>query len=524
MKNLNTWLKAATIGAALTASAGAIADGHGGHTLRWGMTGDAISLDPQGVLGAVEVIFLRNVYDGLMVLDGDNQPIYGLAESHEVLADGTLRFNLRKGVKFHGGQDFSADDVVFSINRTKGETSAFKSMVAAVASAEKVDDYTVDLKMARPDPLILSNLANTFIMDSGWAAEHGVEAAPGGANKGWYTENNMNGTGMLKLVEREPTISSTFVRNENFWGDAAGHYPGNINKLITTTIGAPSTRVATLLSGDLDLVTEVPLPDLGRVDGDSNLKVEGTAQLRTIFFGFNLTTDNLKSTEGNPFANPEVRKAVSVALDRNLIKKKIMRGVSVPTTILAFPGTHGHTDELAAVVKGNPKKAKEMLAAAGYPDGFSIQLDCPNNRYVNDEAICQAAVSMLAKAGIKVNLNALPKDQWMPLLLEDKSDFYMLGFGTPTNDPLFVFGHIYNKGPFHTGYANAEITDLIGQAAVETDADKRRAMMEQITKVAQDEMPVVPVHYQMINWGMTNDLSIPVDFGNMPNFRYAVMK
>ena len=387
-----------------------------------------------------------------------------------------------------------------------------------------MDDYTVDLKMARPDPLILSNLANIFIMDEGWSNEHGVAAAPGGANKGWHTENNMNGTGMLKLVEREPTISSTFVRNENFWGDAAGHYPGNIDKLVTTTIGSASTRVATLLSGDLDLVTEVPLPDLDRVNNDSNLKIDATAQLRTIFFGFNLTTDNLKSTEGNPFANPEVRKAVSVALDRNLIKKKIMRGVSVPTTILAFPGTHGHTDELAAVEKGNPKKAKEMLAAAGYPDGFSIQLDCPNNRYVNDEAICQAAVSMLAKAGIKVNLNALPKDQWMPLLLEDKSDFYMLGFGTPTNDALFVFGHIYNKGPFQTGYANAEITDLIGQAGVETDAAKRRAQMEQITRIAKDEMPVVPVHYQMINWGMSNDLSIPVDFGNMPNFRYAVMK
>ncbi len=520
MKNLNTWLKAATIGAAITASSGAMA----ANELRWGMTGDATSLDPQGILGAVEVIFLRNVYDGLMVLDGDNQPIYGLAESHEVLADGNLRFHLRKGVKFHGGQDFNADDVVFTINRTKGEKSAFKSMVAAVDKAVKVDDHTVDIIMSRPDPLILNNLANTFIMDAGWSKEHGVEEAPGGASKGWHTENNMNGTGMLKLVKREPKISSTFVRNDNFWGDAAGHYPGNIDKLITTTIGSSSTRVATLLSGDLDLVTEVPLPDLDRVDGDSNLKVEGTAQLRTIFFGFNLTTDKLVSTEGNPFADPAVRNAVSVALDRNLIKKKIMRGVSVPTTILAYPGTQGHTAELAAVEKGNPKKAKEMLAAAGYPDGFSVQLDCPNNRYVNDEAICQAAVSMLAKAGIKVALNALPKDQWMPLLLEDKSDFYMLGFGTPTNDSLFTFGHIYNKGPFQTGYANAEVSALIGEAAVEADATKRRGIMEKISKITKDEMAVVPVHYQMINWGMTNGLSIPVDFGNMPNFRYAVMQ
>lgn len=522
MKTLNTWLKAATIGAAVAASSAAVA----GNDLRWGMTGDALSLDPQGVLGAVEIIFLRNVYDGLMVADGDNKAIYGLAESHEVLADGTLRFKLRQGVKFHGGQDFTADDVVFSIARCASETSAFKSMVAAVDKAVKVDDYTVDLIMKRPDPLILNNLTGAFIMDEGWSKEHGVEAAPGGPNKGYYTENNMNGTGMLKLVSRSPTISTSFERNTNFWGDSTNYYPSNIDTLTTTTISNSATRVATLLSGDLDLVTEVPLPDIGRVEADANLKMGGTAQLRTIFFGFNLTTDDLAtaSVDGNPFANPEVRKAVSVALDRNLIKKKIMRGLSVPTTILAYPGTHGHTAELAAVEKGNAKKAKAMLAEAGYPDGFSVQLDCPNNRYVNDEAICQAAVSMLAKAGIKVNLNAQPKDQWMPLLLNDTSDFYLLGFGTPTNDSLFVHGHIFDKGPFQTGYHNDEVSSLISQAAVESDGAKRASLMENISQITKDEMAVVPLHYQMINWGMTNNLSIPVDFGNIPNFRYAVMK
>jgi len=517
-------LQATLLSAAVATSAGVSA---AGNDLRWGLTGDATSLDPQGRLGAVEFIFLRMSYEGLMTLNADQESVHALAQSHEVLADGTYRFSLRQGVKFHGGQDLTADDVIFSINRCNEPTSAFKSFTASIGSVTKVDEYTVDIKTNRPDPLFLNNLAQVFIMDSGWAEEHGVSAAPDSKNPAkYYSDSNMNGTGPFVMDARKTDVKTSFSRNTNWWGNTDSRFPGNVDSIEATPIGNAATRVATLLSGDLDLVTELPLPDIGRVEADDNLKVGSTEQFRTIFFGYNLLKDDLEtaSVDGNPFKDVRVRQAVTMAIDTTLIQKKIMRGISTPTSILAYPGTHGHTDALAAPSKADREGAKALLAAAGYPDGFGIRLDCPNNRYINDEAICQAAVSMLAKVGIKVTLNAMPKDQWMPLLIGKKSDFYLLGFGTPTGDSLFTFGHIFKGGPFQSGYANERVTELIGLAASELDTDKRRAQMEEISQITMDEAAVSPLHYQVITWGMSNRTSIPVDVSNIPDFRYAVMQ
>lgn len=517
-------LQVSLLSAAIVTSAGVSA---AGNDLRWGLTGDAISLDPQGRLASIEFIFLRMGYEGLMTLDANQQPIYALAQSHKVLDDGTYRFNLRKGVKFHGGQNFTADDVVFSFNRANEPTSAFKSFTSSIGTVTKVDDYTVDIKTNRPNPLLYNNIASVFIMDSGWAEEHGVSAAPDAKNPAqYYSNSNMNGTGPFVMVDRKPDVKTSFTRNTNWWGNSDDRFPGNIDSIEATPIGNSATRVATLLSGDLDLVTEVPLPDIDRVASDPNLKTDSTEQFRTIFLGYNLATDDLEtaSVDGNPFKDVRVRQAVDMAIDTPLIQKKIMRGISTPTSLLAYPGTDGYDANMAAPSKVDRAGAIALLAEAGYPEGFGIRLDCPNNRYINDEAICQAVTSMLAKVGIKVTLNAMPKDQWMPLLTGKKSDFYMLGFGTPTGDSLFTFGHIYKGGPFQSGYANARVTELIGMAGSELDPVKRKAQMKEISQITLDESAISPLHYQVITWGMSNRTSIPVDVNNIPDFRFAVMQ
>ncbi|MCP4295881.1 MAG: ABC transporter substrate-binding protein, partial [Proteobacteria bacterium] len=504
---LSWWLKAIILGAVLTTTGLAF----GSNDLRWGLTGDATSLDPQGRLGAVEFIFFRASYEGLMVLDKNNSPIPGLAKSHEILADGTYRFHLRRGVKFHGGEDFNADDAIFSLNRCNAPTSGFRGFTSAIGTITKIDDYTIDIKNKRPDPLFLNNLAAVFIMDSGWAAKHGVEKAPDAKNpKKYYTDNHMNGTGSFMMTSRKTDVKTTFKRNRDWWGNGLSHFPGNLDTLTVTPISNAATRVATLLSGDLDLVTELPLPDIARVDNDANLKTDSTSQFRTMFFGYNLGTDDAKTAnvDGNPFLDVRVRQAITKAIDTRLIQKKIMRGVSIPTSIMAYPGTHGYTDSLAAPVSVDRAGAKALLAQAGYPNGFSIRMDCPNNRYINDEAICQAATSMLAKVGIKVTLNALPKDQWMPMVMGNKSDFYLLGFGTPTMDSLFTFGHIFKSGPFHTGYNNPKVTELINAAGVEMNKAKRRSIMEEITRITKEDAAVSILHYQKVTWGMKNNITM----------------
>jgi len=319
---------------------------------------------------------------------------------------------------------------------------------------------------------------------------------------------------------------SELTRNKDWWGTGTPAFPGTVDVVEARPIGNSATRIASLLSGELDLVTEVPMADIARVEKDERFKVEAVPQLRVIFFGYNYLKDKLDSSDadGNPFRALKVRQAINLALDADLIKDRIMRGQSEPTSILSPPGLAGHSLEAAKRPAVDKEKAKALLAEAGYPEGFSVRLDCPNNRYVNDEPICQAAVSMLAKIGIKVTLNALPKDQWGGLVTGKKSDFYLLGFGTPTSDSHFIAGHLLIGGPFHTGYANKKVAELMDQAGKEMDSDKRNAMMAEVFAIARDDAAVAPLHYQMVTWGMDKQLDIPVDPNNLPDFRAAVMK
>lgn len=495
---------------------------HAETNLTWGLTADATSLDPQGRLGAVEFIFLRLGYEGLTTISNEQKVIPALAESWTNIDPSTWTFKLREGVKFHEGQDFTSEDVVFAIDRARGEKSGFKSFAANIASVTATGPYEVQIETKSPDPLLLSNLASIFIMDSDWAAEHDVTEAPDAANpKPNYTDNMLNGTGPFKLAERKLDISSTFVRNDDWWGNDS--FPGNLTKIETRPIGKSSTRVASLLSGELDLAINIPLADIGRVDSDAKLKTESTPQLRTIFLGFNTAADQLETTgvEGNPFRDVRVRQAVNLAVDADLIQSRIMRGISQPTGTLVPPSLAGF-DKALEFRSSDTEKAKALLAEAGFPDGFKIRLDCPNNRYLNDEAICQAVTSMLGKAGIKVTLNSLPRDKWGPLLTGKKSDFYLLGFGTPTNDSHFMAGHIFQRGPFHSGYQNDHVDELMELASKELDQEKRNNIMREVFQIAKDEVAIAPIHYQVITWGMANNIDLSVDPNNIPDFRYLI--
>lgn len=520
-------LKKAMLGVVITAVIGSAGVAHAENKVRWGLTADAASMDPQGRLAATEFIFLRQMYEGLTTTNSALEVLPALAESWENPEPTLWRFKLREGVKFHEGQDFTAEDVVFTIGRANAETSAFKVFGSAIDTVKAVDDHTVEIRTKAPDPLFLSNLASVFIMDSGWAKEHGIENAPNAKTpEKYYSDNAANGTGAYRLTERKTDVMSVLTRNKDWWGTGKSEFPGNVDVVEARPIGNSATRVASLLSGELDLVTEVPMADIARVEKDERFKVEAAPQLRVIFLGYNYLKDKLDSSnaEGNPFKELKVRQAINLALDADLIKDRIMRGQSAPTSILTPPGLAGYSADAAKRPAVDQEKAKALLAEAGYPEGFSVRLDCPNNRYVNDEAICQAAVSMLAKVGIKITLNALPKDQWSGLVTGKKSDFYMLGFGTPTNDSHFIAGHLLLGGPFHNGYANEKVAELMAQAGKEMDSDKRNETMAEVFAVARDDAAYAPLHYQMVTWGMGKQLDIPVDPNNLPDFRAAVMK
>ena len=498
-------------------------------TLRWARAGDSLTLDPHAQNEGPTHTLSHQMYEGLLQRDMAGEIIPALATDWAVTDDPSVwRFNLREGVTFHEGQTFDADDVVFSIERAMKPTSAMKELLTSVSEVRKVDEHTVELVTDGPNPLLPANLTNLFMMDEGWTTENGAadpQDFAGGQDN--FAASNVNGTGAYRLESRTVDERTVLAAFEDYWGK--GEFPLEVTEIVYTPIQSAATRVAALLSDEVDLIQDVPVQDIGRVEGQDGLKVGEAPQNRTIFLGMNLGADDLESDDidgENPFANPEVREAMNIAIDRAAIQRVVMRGQSDPTGVIIPPFVNGWTEELAALPEGDPAAAKEMIVEAGYPDGFSVQLDCPNDRYVNDEAICQAVVGMFARAGVTVNLDAKPKAQHFPLIENQTTDFYMLGWGVPTFDSEYVFNFLVhtpteNRGSWNaTGYSNPDVDEMIVSLSSETDLDARDETIASIWEQVQGDTLYLPIHNQVLNWGMNERIEFDVQPEDQPHFKF----
>jgi len=498
-------------------------------TLRWARAGDSLTLDPHAQNEGPTHTLAHQMYEGLLHRDMAGEIIPALATDWSVTEDPNVwRFTLREGVTFHEGQTFTADDVVFSIERAKKPTSAMKELLTSVSEVRKVDDYTVEFVTDGPNPLLPANLTNLFVMDEGWTVENGAEEpqdfAGGGDN---FASSNVNGTGAYRLESRTVDERTVLAAFEDYWGK--GTFPLEVTEIIQTPIQSAATRVAALLSGEVDLIQDVPVQDIGRVEGQDGLKISEAPQNRTIFLGMNQGADDLESDSidgENPFAKPEVREAMNLAIDRVAIQRVVMRGQSDPTGVIIPPFVNGWSDALNAPPEGDAAKAKQMIGDAGYPDGFSVRLDCPNDRYINDEAICQAVVGMFARAGVTVNLDAKPKAQHFPLIENKSTDFYMLGWGVPTFDSEYVFNFLVHtptdeRGSWNaTGYSSAEVDEMIQSLSSETDLDKRDETIATIWEQVQTDTLYLPIHNQVLNWGMNENIEFDVQPEDQPHFKF----
>ena len=499
-------------------------------TLRWARAGDSLTLDPHSQNEGPTHALAQQIYEPLISPDMEAKPIPALATEWMVSPDNpnVWVFKLREGVKFHGGEDFTAEDVVFSFNRAKMESSDMKELLVSIKEIRAVDDFTVEMETDGPNPILPNNLTNLFIMDKGWAEANGVEApAEFDNSEETYAVRNANGTGPFKLVSREPDTKTVLARNDDYWG--MGTFPMEITSIEYTPIQNAATRVAALLSGEVDLIQDVPVQDLARVAGADGLKVENAPQNRTIFFGVNvgdadLANDNVDGK--NPFADVRVRKAMNMAVDRAAIQQVVMRGQSAPTGVIIPPFVNGWTPELDAAPAVDVDGAKALMAEAGYGDGFEVTLHCPNDRYINDEAICQAMVGMMGQIGIKTNLVAQTKANHFPLISGKQTDFYMLGWGVPTFDSEYVFNFLVHSTTDDRGswngvrYSNADVDAMIKSLASETNLDARNETIAKIWQVVQDEQIYIPIHNQVLNWGMKSNIDFPVQPEDQPHFKF----
>lgn len=498
------------------------------NTLRWTSQGDALTLDPHSQNEGPTLATNGMLYESLVTRDAALALQPELAVSWEPMDGNVWRFNLRQGVKFQGGEDFTAEDVDFSIARAKHEKSDFKEQVKSILEVKVVDDHTIDFVTDGANPILPNQLTSFYIMDKGWAeANNVVDPQDFAGKEETFAVRNANGTGPFELVSRAPDELTVMVKNENWWGN--GKFPGNVDRIEYRPIGNAATRVAALLSNEVDFILDPPLQDLKRIDAADGLKTSTVAQIRTIFFGMDqgveeLRTSNIKGK--NPFADPKVREAMNLAIDRKAIQRVVMEGLSFPAGMITSPGVLGHTAEQDAEIPLDLDKAKALMEEAGYADGFSVQLDCPNNRYINDEKICQAAVSMLSKIGVDISLDAIPKAQHFPKIQKRTSDFYMLGWGVPTLDSHYVFSYLLEaEGSWNAvGYNNDTVNSITAAIATETDLSKREEMIGEAWTQVRADMPYIPIHHQVIAWGMGDNVDTPMSADDALRPRFITMK
>uniref|UniRef100_A0A2A4Z409 ABC transporter substrate-binding protein n=1 Tax=OCS116 cluster bacterium TaxID=2030921 RepID=A0A2A4Z409_9PROT len=507
------------------------------NTLRFAFQGDAQSLDPHGLNETFTLGFLSNVYEGLTLLDDNLKLQPGLATSWEVTSPTTIVFKLREGVKFHNGNSFNADDVIFSWKRTLSEGSDQKVRGGMVADIKKIDDLTVEVHTKGPQPLMPSEWAWIYMMDKEWAEEHGAVNAANVKEEtaNGYSLNHSNGTGPFEVVSRQPDVKTVFKRSENHWNT---NVATNVTEVIFTPVKQAATRTAALISGELDMVYPIPVQDWSRLDSEEGVSALRGAEARTIFLGMDQMRDELlySNIKGkNPLKDIRVRKALAHALNLEVIKKKIMRGASTPSGLMIAPQVNGHNQALNTPYAYDPELSKKLLAEAGYPDGFEITIDCPNNRYVNDEKICQAAAAMMAKVGIDMKVLAQPKAKYFAKVLAQNNydtSMYLLGWTPGSMDVHNVLEGLLscqdkenNVGLYNLGnYCNARVDELTKLIQVETDAVKRQAYVDEAMQIAKDEVAYLPIHQQPLSWGISDKITVNQRADNAFDFRYVVFK
>ena len=502
-------------------------------TLRWARAGDSLTLDPHAQNEGPTSAMAHQMMEPLIMRDMTGAMVPALATEWAPSADDpeVWSFKLREGVTFHDGSEFDSSDVVFSYNRAMTEDSDYKELLASVKEVRANGKYGFEIVTNGPNPIMASNLTNLFIMDEDWAkANNAVKVQDVEGGEETFAARNVNGTGPYKLVSREPDTKTVLTINENYWGK--DEFPMEVTDIIFTPIQNAATRVAALLSGEVDFIQDVPVQDLGRVSSTDGLKVITAPQNRVVFFGMNqgdadLTTDDVEGK--NPLADKRVRQAMNMAINRDAIKQVVMRGQSQPAGVAMPPFVNGWTAELDAVPANDLDAARALMADAGYGDGFTIQLNCPNNRYINDEAICQAAVGMMAQIGITVRLDARPKAQHFPLINKLETDFYMLGWGVPTYDSEYIFNFLmHTKGEKYgswngTRFSDADLDAKIESLASETDLAKRNETIGEIWAVVQEEILYLPIHHQVLNWGMAGKVNTIVAPDDAAKFKYFTL-
>ena len=521
---LSALLAAAVLASALAAPSQA-------QTLRWAAQNDILTMDPHSQNHATTNAILMHAYEGLTRYNAKYEVEPSLATKWTYISPTQVRFELRKGVKFHDGSPFTADDVIFSFGRIKQPQGTMQIYVTGISDIKKIDDHTIDVMLSAPNPILLRNIIDFRIMSKAWSEKNRTTNVQDyKAKEENFSSRNVMGTGSYKITGWMPEQRVTMSINNDWWDK----HTNNVKEVVYTPIKSDPTRVAALLSGDVDMLTDIPTQDVARLRNDPKLKIVDGPEVRTIYLAPDIGSPELKYSNikgKNPFADKRVRQALSMAIDREAIRRNIMRGLAIPAGLMVAPGVNGNSPELDAPTKVDIEGAKKLLAEAGYPDGFEVRFNAPNNRYVNDEEIAQAIVAMWARIGVKAQLMAENMATFSQKFQNFDSSLYMLGWGVATYDAQYMIQSLARTrtsgadGNFNFSKVSDPVVDRLADAMKsETDVAKRNAMIKEALVRIKDEVLLIPLHHQMRPWAMKAGVSTVHKSDDRPETRFTSVK
>jgi peptide/nickel transport system substrate-binding protein len=467
----------------------------------------------------------KQVYEALLNIDSSLAIVPQLASAWRPVDTTTWEFELRRGVRFHDGKPFTPDDVVFSIERARAPTSDYRDHVGGIAAVEAIGDHAVRVTTTEPDPLLWLRLANIAIMSRTWAQEHGV-AKPAdfvGAGEETYASRHANGTGPFTVEAFEPRGDFVLVRNPDWWGTA--DYPHNIDRVVHIIKG-DAEGVAALLAGEIDLLMTVPYEGLDTIRRNPDLKLAYRPKLHTMFFSLDQGSTELRSANikgRNPFKDQRVREAMARAIDVDPILRGLMGELLIPAGMVAAPGVNGYAPDLDRPTPHDPARARPLLVEAGYPDGFSVTLDCADDWGDDEIATCKGVAEQLGTVGIRVAVNFMPTDAYEAKCYKDRQCDFRLDGWTMDPDPEKLLRELYHsQGRWNfTGYANPRVDELIGKMAADMVTYARDAYIEEVWRIVTDDLVYLPVRHGVSVFAMRRTLEIPPDPWDVPRFRLA---
>jgi len=502
-----------------------------GATLRIASAFDPQTMDPHALALLYHSRVAFQLYENLVSRDAQFKLEPALAESWQRVDATTWRFKLRRGVKFHDGSIFTADDAVFSIERALGPTSQRAFTLRGLVSVKKVDEHTIDFVLGAPDAVWPEKLQFVAMMSKTWCLQHGAEKAQDfNGKQEMFTVRNAMGTGPYKLERYEPDVRTVLVRHDAWWGRSDPRN-GNVERVTFTSIRADATRLAALTSGEVDLVLDPPFQDVERLKRDPRLSVSTTGDLGTQYFTFDQSRDELlygDVKDKNPFKDLRVRQAVAHALNIDLIVQKVLRGQGTPTGSFVSPLVDGYDKSLDVRLPYDPARARALLQQAGYAGGFGVTLDCVNVAY--REAVCQAAAAMLTQVGIRVQVRSAPANAFFPRLSTGNASFIEFGW-TPLTDPWSTLNGLFRSfdasglGTFNAGrYHNPKLDALIDAVRTEPDLTRRRARVGVVLRMLHDDLPYVPLYRRKLNWAMSKNVSVAMWPNDLIELRWVKLR